>query len=60
MVNFSPYFIANPGEADVKSVVDHIEHIARIAGKKQCVQEFQLVLGERLGSPSVVQCRYWL
>ena len=40
MVNFSPYFVANPGEADVKIVVDHIEHIARIAGKKQCVRHF--------------------
>ena len=37
MVNFSPYFVANPGVADVKIVADHIEHIAGIAGKKQCV-----------------------
>ena len=60
MVNFSPYFVANPGEADVKIVADHIEHIAGIAGKKQCVRDFQLDLGERLGSPSAVQCRHWL
>ena len=35
MVNFAPYFIANTGEADVKIVADHVEHIAKIAGKKQ-------------------------
>ena len=60
MVNFSPYFLANPGVADVKIVADHIKHIAGIAGKKQCVRDFQLDLGERLGSPSAVQCRHWL
>ncbi len=37
MVNFTPYFVANPGEADVKLVADHVEHIAKIAGKKQSV-----------------------
>jgi membrane dipeptidase len=42
MVNFSPYFIANPGEADVKIVADHIEHIAKIAGKKQYVRPFSV------------------
>ncbi len=45
MVNFSPYFVANPGEADVKIVADHIEHIARIAGKKQCVEDFSVGFG---------------
>lgn len=40
MVNFSPYFVANPEEANVKLVADHVEHIARVAGKKQYVQQF--------------------
>ncbi|CDO69503.1 hypothetical protein BN946_scf184785.g8 [Trametes cinnabarina] len=34
MVNFAPFFVAKPGEADVKAVADHIEHIAKVAGKK--------------------------
>jgi membrane dipeptidase len=34
-VNFSPTFVADDGEADVSAVADHIEHIARVAGKKQ-------------------------
>ena len=34
MVNFTPYFVANPGEVDVKIVAYHIGHIARIEGKK--------------------------
>jgi len=34
MVNFAPYFVANTGEADVRLVADHVEHIARVAGKK--------------------------
>jgi membrane dipeptidase len=54
MINFTPYFIANPEEANVKRVADHVEHIAKIAGKKQYIQLFQSVLGERLGSLSVV------
>jgi membrane dipeptidase len=33
-VNFSPTFVADDGEADVSAVADHIEHIARVAGKK--------------------------
>ncbi|KAG2015837.1 dipeptidase [Coprinopsis cinerea AmutBmut pab1-1] len=33
MVNFAPYFIANPGQADVDAVANHIEHIATVAGK---------------------------
>jgi len=55
MVNFSPYFIANPGEADVKLVADHVEHIARVAGKKQYVQPFSVcsrrVVGLTLRGP---------
>ncbi|KAI0336561.1 hypothetical protein GY45DRAFT_1315961 [Cubamyces sp. BRFM 1775] len=34
MVNFAPFFVAKPGKADVKAVADHVEHIAKIAGKK--------------------------
>ncbi|KAF9231912.1 membrane dipeptidase-domain-containing protein [Melanogaster broomeanus] len=34
MVNFAPYFVAPNGEANVKTVADHVEHIAKISGKK--------------------------
>ncbi|KZP14760.1 hypothetical protein FIBSPDRAFT_796348 [Athelia psychrophila] len=34
MVNFVTDFIARPGMADVHVVANHIEHIARVAGKK--------------------------
>ncbi|KAI0780904.1 membrane dipeptidase-domain-containing protein [Trametes elegans] len=34
MVNFAPFFVAKPGKADVKVVADHVEHIAKVAGKK--------------------------
>ncbi|KAK2467854.1 hypothetical protein APHAL10511_000149 [Amanita phalloides] len=34
MVNFVPKYIAVPGNASVDIVADHIEHIARIAGKE--------------------------
>ncbi|THH15148.1 hypothetical protein EW146_g5284 [Bondarzewia mesenterica] len=34
MVNFYPAFVHESGEADVKDVADHVEHIARVAGKK--------------------------
>ncbi|KAJ7350335.1 renal dipeptidase family [Mycena albidolilacea] len=34
MVNFAPVFVADPGNADLKAVADHVEHIAKIAGKK--------------------------
>jgi len=34
MVNFAPFFIARPGEANVAAVADHVEHIASITGKK--------------------------
>ncbi|TCD62476.1 hypothetical protein EIP91_006824 [Steccherinum ochraceum] len=33
MVNFNPPFVANPGNATVQTVADHIDHIAEIAGK---------------------------
>ncbi|KAJ7782834.1 membrane dipeptidase-domain-containing protein [Mycena metata] len=33
MVNFAPFFVADPGNATVYSVADHVEHIAKIAGK---------------------------
>jgi membrane dipeptidase len=34
MVNFSANFVAAPQEADVEAVADHVEHIAKVAGKK--------------------------
>ncbi|GJE89528.1 M19 family dipeptidase [Phanerochaete sordida] len=34
MVNFAPDFVADPDEATVQVVADHVEHIAKIAGKK--------------------------
>ncbi|KAG6897725.1 hypothetical protein C0992_011935 [Termitomyces sp. T32_za158] len=34
MVNFAPFFVAGPGEANVQTVADHVEHIAKVAGKK--------------------------
>ncbi|PFH52070.1 hypothetical protein AMATHDRAFT_57893 [Amanita thiersii Skay4041] len=33
MVNFAPGFIAKPGNASVQAVADHVEHIARTAGR---------------------------
>ena len=35
MVNFAPDFVAAPGNATIQSVADHIEHIARLAGRRQ-------------------------
>ncbi|KAJ7078838.1 membrane dipeptidase-domain-containing protein [Mycena belliarum] len=34
MVNFAPAFVAPPGNATVYAVADHVEHIAKVAGKK--------------------------
>ncbi|KAJ3847539.1 membrane dipeptidase-domain-containing protein [Lentinula lateritia] len=34
MVNFAPYFVAPEGLATVKTVANHVEHIANIAGKE--------------------------
>ncbi|KAI0362127.1 hypothetical protein OH77DRAFT_1416345 [Trametes cingulata] len=34
MMNFAPYFVADEGKANLKAVADHIEHIAKVAGKK--------------------------
>jgi membrane dipeptidase len=34
-VNFAPDFVAAKGNATAQSVADHIEHIAKIAGKRQ-------------------------
>ncbi|TFK92082.1 hypothetical protein K466DRAFT_481304 [Polyporus arcularius HHB13444] len=34
MVNFAPFFVAEPGKADVKAVADHVDHIAKVAGKR--------------------------
>jgi membrane dipeptidase len=37
MVNFAAYFLAADGKATVEAVADHVEHIAKVAGKKQLV-----------------------
>ncbi|PPQ98387.1 hypothetical protein CVT24_004066 [Panaeolus cyanescens] len=34
MVNFAPFFVADPGRATVKAVADHVDHIAAVAGKE--------------------------
>ncbi|KAG6861682.1 hypothetical protein C0995_013251 [Termitomyces sp. Mi166 len=34
MVNFAPFFVPGPGEANVQTVADHVEHIAKVAGKE--------------------------
>ncbi|KAF7321385.1 Dipeptidase [Mycena kentingensis (nom. inval.)] len=34
MVNFAPQFVADEGKADVAAVADHVDHIAKVAGKK--------------------------
>jgi len=36
-VNFAPQFVADPGNATVEGVADHIEHIANVSGKLQYV-----------------------
>ena len=36
-VNFAPQFVADPGEATLEKVADHVEHIANVAGKLQYV-----------------------
>jgi membrane dipeptidase len=33
MVNFAPYFVKDGGNATVEDVADHVEHIAKIAGR---------------------------
>ncbi|KAJ7124986.1 membrane dipeptidase-domain-containing protein [Mycena epipterygia] len=44
MVNFAPFFVADPGNATVYTVADHVEHIAKVAGKKQ-IASFSVGLG---------------
>jgi len=34
MVNFVPKFLALPGKANIEAVADHVEHIAKVAGKQ--------------------------
>jgi membrane dipeptidase len=34
MVNFAPFFVAEPGNANVDTVANHVEHIANVTGKK--------------------------
>lgn len=38
MVNFAPGFVAAPGNATVVAVADHVDHIAKVAGKMQYVK----------------------
>jgi membrane dipeptidase len=33
LVNFAPYFHNPDGKATVEDVADHVEHIARVAGR---------------------------
>ncbi|KAF9453941.1 hypothetical protein P691DRAFT_657111 [Macrolepiota fuliginosa MF-IS2] len=33
MVNFAPQFVADEGKANIQAVADHVEHIAKVAGK---------------------------
>lgn len=35
MVNFASFFLGADGKASVEVVADHVEHIAKVAGKKQ-------------------------
>jgi microsomal dipeptidase-like Zn-dependent dipeptidase len=43
-VNFVPEYVsADQEKADLKAVVDHIEHIASMIGRKQYVSFFALV-----------------
>ena len=37
MISFSPDLVGAQGEATVEKVADHVETIARVAGKMQCV-----------------------
>jgi hypothetical protein len=44
-VNFVPEYVsADQEKADLKAVVDHIEHIASVIGRKQYVSPFALWL----------------
>lgn len=36
-VNFATQFVADEGKADVQAVANHIDHIANITGRAQCV-----------------------
>jgi membrane dipeptidase len=40
-VNFVPEYVSvEPTKVDLKDVIDHIEHIASVIGRKQCVSLF--------------------
>lgn len=34
-VNFAPIFVASPVNATIAAVADHVDHIAKVAGKRQ-------------------------
>lgn len=56
MVNFAPYFIKNGGGATIEDVADHVEHVAKVAGRDR--YSTLLVLSDgSLTSP--VQRRSW-
>lgn len=47
-VNFAPQFVAADGNATLKAVADHVEHIGAVAGRKQCIFRcisFSIALG---------------
>ena len=55
-MNFAPYFVAPEGKATVKVVADHVEHIAKVAGKKQSV--FREISCGYYANISFAQCRF--
>jgi membrane dipeptidase len=40
-VNFYPAFVSSTGRADVNVIANHVEHIAKVSGKKQFVSSFR-------------------
>jgi microsomal dipeptidase-like Zn-dependent dipeptidase len=44
-VNFYPGFLSeDPDKADVKVVADHIDHVARVAGRAQYASSLSYIL----------------
>lgn len=57
MVNFAPYFVAD--NATLEAVADHIDHIAKVAGKKQYVPSRSILIDVSLTLIMLVQRWYW-